>query len=570
MKLGLLTSCAAIPWLTFVACGSDAVSPSAPCGGTASIAGAGNLAGAGPAGAPAGGASGAAQSGAAQGGTAQGGASAGSAGLGTAGASVGPTLAQLCAAAAGAGGAGGASGGAGGTGSGLSFTNQTYLADSRVSANEAVFSYINTVDDPHMQTLRLHNGGTAPVQIVSLQVVDNTLPPATNPSATPNAAGGTLFPPNYGQVSLPAAFKITPSAALPMALAAGADLDVTVQFLSSKTNPPDRMLNIGGQSASAVLVAQVAGGCVPAGLYGVSLWNNTETRSDPMTQLPTNNWARYEPTFGQVAATLGYKVNLGTPFIQLLNTNYMGLPTTGDSTEEVLVQKWVLADAGTPVQLLAVGRFAPPTDLPYGWYVIDSLTGTGTGGAAGGAGGNGGGGGTTAGQGGGAGSSGSAAGGAAGAGPTVTDAQPAAMGAQPAPLHVVATMSSPLPLGVDWDTSNYSEQILPPLKADSMATSFTPTTPTTPFGIWSFTNQRTTGGLTSAGVPAPNVGNGDYVYSEDKLNIDAAHSHRLRVYPLRNRAGALVPNSYLLGWEEASNGDYQDFIFILKNVKPAP
>jgi hypothetical protein len=156
----------------------------------------------------------------------------------------------------------------------------------------------------------------------------------------------------------------------------------------------------------------------------------------------------------------------------------------------------------------------------------------------------------------------------------VTDAQPAAIAAsstqaatQPAALKVVATMLSS-PLGVDWNTSNYSEQVLPPLKTGSVATTFDPGTAA--FGIWSFTNQRTTGGLTSAGVPAPNVGNGDYVYSEDSLNIDSAHSHRLRVYPLRNRAGSLVPNSYLLGWEEASNGDYQDFVFVLKNVSPAP
>lgn len=542
MRLVLSTSCVTIPFLAFVGCGSDSGTSSATCGGVggAALGGTGNIAGT-SAGGPAGGSAGALSAGA--GGASDSAGTDGGGEPGTAGTSAGPTLAELCPP-PGSGGSGGNAGAAGSGGAAgadapmLSFANQTYLADPRVTPSEAVFSFINTFDDPHTQILRLHNGGTDPVQIMRLQVVGNVMPPATNPPATPGASGGTLFPVNYGQVSLPAAFKITPSMSIPGMLAAGADLDVTVQFLSTKTNPPDRMLNIGGQSASAVLVAQVAGGCVPAGLYGLSLWNNTEKRSDPLTLLPTNNWARYEPTFGQIVATLGYKVNLGTPFIQLLNTNYMGLPSVGDSTEEVLVQKWVQADASAPVQLLAVGRFAPPTDIPYGWYAIDSLTGA-------------------------------PAGGAGGVGPTVTDAQPAAMGAQPAPLHVVATMESSLADG-DWDTSNHSEQILPPLKAGSADTTFTPTTPTTPFGIWSFTNQRTTGGLTSAGVAAPNVGNGDYMYSEDKLNIDAVHSHRLRVYPLKDRAGALVPSSYLLGWEEASNGDYQDFIFILKNAKPAP
>ncbi|HMC94972.1 MAG TPA: hypothetical protein VKO16_09410, partial [Polyangia bacterium] len=162
---------------------------------------------------------------------------------------------------------------------------------------------------------------------------------------------------------------------------------------------------------------------------------------------------------------------------------------------------------------------------------------------------------------------------------TVTDAQPAAIPTgstqaltQPAPLKVVATMSSPFSpsstTAVDWNTSNYSEQVLPPLKTGSVGTTFDPGA--SPFGIWCFTDQRSVGGISSIGVPTPNPANGDYVYSEDALNIDVAHSHRLRVYPLKDRAGVLVPHAYLLGWEEASNGDYQDFVFLLENASPAP
>ena len=44
----------------------------------------------------------------------------------------------------------------------------------------------------------------------------------------------------------------------------------------------------------------------------------------------------------------------------------------------------------------------------------------------------------------------------------------------------------------------------------------------------------------------------------------------MRTYPLKNRAGQLVPNSYLVGFEEAANGDYQDFVFVLENVVPVP
>lgn len=481
---------------------------------------------------------------------------------GSAGGPGGPTLASLCPATAGVGGAAGAGGA---TAMSLAFTNVTYQGDPRVIPSEALFSFINTVDDPHTQIMRLHNSGTTDVHITSLQLVGNTLAPGTNPPATPGAAGGTLFPLNYNEVSLPAAFKITPNKTIPATLAAGADLDVTVQFLSTQTNPPDRMYNIGGQAVSAVLVAKTdAPGCIPAGLYAVSLWNNSETGLDSTTTpptLPSANWARYEPTFGQVVATLGYKVNLGSDFIQELNTNNMAILGPAYSTEEVQVHTFVKADSSAPVQLLAVGRFAPPTDLPYGWYPVGSLTGmpTGAGGAGGAA----------------SGAGGAGVGGAAGAAPpTVTDAQPAAIpststqaATQPAPLRVVATMLSS-PLGVDWNTSNYSEQILPPFKTGSNGTTFDPGTMT--FGIWTFSNQRTTGGLSSAGVPAPNVGNGDYDYSQDSLNIDAVHSHRVRVYPLKDRAGVLVPHAYLIGWEEASNGDYQDFVFILKNVNPAP
>jgi hypothetical protein len=58
-------------------------------------------------------------------------------------------------------------------------------------------------------------------------------------------------------------------------------------------------------------------------------------------------------------------------------------------------------------------------------------------------------------------------------------------------------------------------------------------------------------------------------YTEDALNgsdpIDSGHA--VRIYPLKNRAGVLVPNSYLIGFEDASNGDYQDYMFVLSNVK---
>jgi hypothetical protein len=60
-------------------------------------------------------------------------------------------------------------------------------------------------------------------------------------------------------------------------------------------------------------------------------------------------------------------------------------------------------------------------------------------------------------------------------------------------------------------------------------------------------------------------------YSEDVWNILQFPSHALhatRIYPLKNEAGQTLKNTYLLCFEEAKNGDYNDYVFILKNIVP--
>ncbi|CAA9571561.1 MAG: hypothetical protein AVDCRST_MAG86-1713 [uncultured Truepera sp.] len=57
-------------------------------------------------------------------------------------------------------------------------------------------------------------------------------------------------------------------------------------------------------------------------------------------------------------------------------------------------------------------------------------------------------------------------------------------------------------------------------------------------------------------------------YTQDALNSGPV-AHAVRVYPLRNRRGQRLANSYLLAFEPASNGDYQDYVFVVTNVKPA-
>ncbi|PZX55861.1 PKD domain-containing protein, partial [Algoriphagus chordae] len=56
-------------------------------------------------------------------------------------------------------------------------------------------------------------------------------------------------------------------------------------------------------------------------------------------------------------------------------------------------------------------------------------------------------------------------------------------------------------------------------------------------------------------------------YTEDELNTGGV-AHRVRTYPMKDRNGVPIPNSYLVNFEDASNGDYQDYMFIIDNVIP--
>jgi hypothetical protein len=73
--------------------------------------------------------------------------------------------------------------------------------------------------------------------------------------------------------------------------------------------------------------------------------------------------------------------------------------------------------------------------------------------------------------------------------------------------------------------------------------------PTGEFGI--FTNSKT-----------------HKTYTEDAKNAANATKHAVRTYPLKDRAGNAITNAYLLCFEEAANGDYQDYVFTLSNVTP--
>jgi hypothetical protein len=58
------------------------------------------------------------------------------------------------------------------------------------------------------------------------------------------------------------------------------------------------------------------------------------------------------------------------------------------------------------------------------------------------------------------------------------------------------------------------------------------------------------------------------LYSESQRNSEAA-KHAMRVYPLRSRGGAPVPEALLVVVDEDGDSDFQDYVFTLVNVKPA-
>ncbi len=60
-------------------------------------------------------------------------------------------------------------------------------------------------------------------------------------------------------------------------------------------------------------------------------------------------------------------------------------------------------------------------------------------------------------------------------------------------------------------------------------------------------------------------------YSEDIWNMlfyqDHA-SHAVRTFAVSDPGGETIPNTYLVCFEEASNGDYQDYVFLVSNIQP--
>ncbi|CAN5476347.1 hypothetical protein BH23BAC1_BH23BAC1_35060 [soil metagenome] len=61
-----------------------------------------------------------------------------------------------------------------------------------------------------------------------------------------------------------------------------------------------------------------------------------------------------------------------------------------------------------------------------------------------------------------------------------------------------------------------------------------------------------------------------FLHSTDSLNQDNHQSvkHAVRIYPVKDRKGTTLENHYILGFEDEIHGSYQDYVFLISNVRP--
>ena len=137
------------------------------------------------------------------------------------------------------------------------------------------------------------------------------------------------------------------------------------------------------------------------------------------------------------------------------------------------------------------------------------------------------------------------------------------------PLAVFGVSSTPA-LRFGWymaGTSDAKNQMFVVDKADAQSVS------PTAIGATAFDPGAATFGLYTSW---PGFANTE-IFSEDALNTadaDPAYRHKVRFYPLKNADGSIVPNAYVVAFEEytaPANGAYdnQDIVAIVRNVRPA-
>ncbi|RYD48761.1 MAG: DUF1080 domain-containing protein [Verrucomicrobiaceae bacterium] len=90
--------------------------------------------------------------------------------------------------------------------------------------------------------------------------------------------------------------------------------------------------------------------------------------------------------------------------------------------------------------------------------------------------------------------------------------------------------------------------LFPPLEGDSSSVEFE--APEKPFALYMKGHQYTS-------------------FSDPAIETTAGIPHTGRVYPVTCFEGRAMKNAWLVGFEEAANGDYQDALFLVENVVPA-
>jgi hypothetical protein len=265
------------------------------------------------------------------------------------------------------------------------------------------------------------------------------------------------------------AFILEEAPTVPSTISGGDLLEVSVRF-QPPSDAPTRVF-------SATLSATSSGEgtadlTAVAGLHGLAM-----------------STANAEATLDQVLSTLGIVADVGSTTLTLGT----GSAPVGD---ELLVNRFVKANATQPVGLDVMARYSPMEAADYGYYT--------------------------------------------GVAPNIA-------------LHRLGTMSQ----GPVDNVANRT--LFPPLDPGAMLT-FDPGSEA--FGLFAESQAN-----------VASLGADGRFYQEDALNDDqgdVAPVHRVRVFPLRSRSGEPVANSFLLVCEEASNSDYQDYVFAISNVTPAP
>ena len=112
--------------------------------------------------------------------------------------------------------------------------------------------------------------------------------------------------------------------------------------------------------------------------------------------------------------------------------------------------------------------------------------------------------------------------------------------------HYAVEAGKPVSKGIGSAAQGHNQTLNPELEGDSQ-TSFDPGE--TAFGLFLKTGKR-------------------IFYSDDNLNA-GAHKHVAKVFPLRSRGHTPVQDAYVIAFDEDGDGDYQDHVFMLWNVKLA-